>query len=645
MPHQVNHYDPHPLSERGSLAALPEYVQKKTSWNGLEKLIPQIIQDFNISPDFCIEFGVWHGYSTAALANNFKRVIGADVFYGDVIPGTEGTPMIETTRKSLAPWGNIELRECAMEDFDYTGLPVADLIHVDASHNYKDWFGVMKAVAHGRVVIFHDTGNWFLDVPRLVYEVAERFGLQHYHYPHCEGLDILDCRPLLDAADHVEIRHFVKQGYPIEGVVHVGANDGYEIPYYLRLGAKKVIAFEPLKSACEQIISDPRVEVHNLALGEANTFKMFNITEGDGKGSSFLEEFIPYPVVDRRAVDIARFDSLDIDISECNTLVVDVQGFEMQVLKGFSSHLGQFEFLNIECSRVPLYAGEFPAQAVIDYLAEQGFQQETPILDHGDIMFRRKPKRVIPGWNYGDRMLPLLEPHHYVEPPGPLVLGIASGRHWDEGEKSWEHCIRSWDRNALYRQPRYHVFAKPMMEAYNEIYRNTRQEIIGYMHDDLEILENNWDTRVLNQFADPQVGLVGFFGGLGHCQPYLYDEPCKGQNFVRFGVRSNMVDAEVHGERFAGECDVVVLDGLALFVRRRILDKMGGWPIGTPVSYWCYDYLLGCEARRQGYKIRLVGVACQHHASKSPSIIAENWDAAHEWLYNNYRDVLPARVG
>jgi hypothetical protein len=62
------------------------------------------MEDFHVHPGLCIEFGVWHGYSTAALANHFERVIGADVFYGDVIPGTEGTPMIETTRKSLAPW-------------------------------------------------------------------------------------------------------------------------------------------------------------------------------------------------------------------------------------------------------------------------------------------------------------------------------------------------------------------------------------------------------------------------------------------------------------------------------------------------------------------------------------------------------------
>ena len=656
MPHTVNHYDPQPLPPAKSLDALPQYVRTKTSWNGIERLIPRLMEDFHIYPGLCIEHGVWHGYSTAALANCFQSVIGADIFVGDVIPGTEGVPMIETTRNSLSPWNNIELRQCSMEEFDYTGLPIADLIHIDASHNYKDWFGVMRAIAHCRVAIFHDTGNWFVDVPRLIYEIAERFNLPHFHFPHHEGLDILVCANMLNAQDHVEIRHFTKQGLAIEGVVHVGANDGYEIPHYLNLGAKKVIAIEPQNRMCDLLMEkfkdEPRVHVWRAALGDQEGNQTLHVTQDTGMGSSLLVELPPPPncefeantIVGQEDVPVMRMDGpVGPDIEGCNVLVMDVQGMELQALKGFGELLKQFEMLNVECSREPVYEGGAAAQEVIDFLASQGFKQETPIKGHGDIMFRQR-KSVFPGWNCDDRMLPLLEPHHYVQPPGPMVYAMVSGRHWNDGTGSWEQCIRTWDQNSLFRHPRYHVTGKPMMQAYEQVYRNTSQEIIAYIHDDVSIFENTWDDRVLKQFEDPQVGLVGFFGATGHCLENLYSEPCKGQNFVRLGVRSNMVDAEVHGERFTGECDVVVLDGLALFVRRKILDNAGGWPQNTAVSYWCYDYWLGLETRRQGYKIRLVGVNCQHHASKTPSLINENWEAAHQYLYDNYRDVLPARV-
>jgi hypothetical protein len=53
----------------------------------------------------------------------------------------------------------------------------------------------MKAIAHCRVAIFHDTGNWFVDVPRLIYEIADRFNLPHFHFPHHEGSEFAPTLP------------------------------------------------------------------------------------------------------------------------------------------------------------------------------------------------------------------------------------------------------------------------------------------------------------------------------------------------------------------------------------------------------------------------------------------------------------------
>jgi len=36
-----------------------------------------------------------------------------------------------------------------------------------------------------------------------------------------------------EAQDRVKIGHFTRKGYKIRGVVHVGANDGFEIQFYL----------------------------------------------------------------------------------------------------------------------------------------------------------------------------------------------------------------------------------------------------------------------------------------------------------------------------------------------------------------------------------------------------------------------------
>ena len=103
----------------------------------------------------------------------------------------------------------------------------------------------------------------------------------------------------------------------------------------------------------------------------------------------------------------------------------------------------------------------------------------------------------------------------------------------------------------------------------------------------------------------------------------------------------------MHGQRFAGECDVAVLDGFSLFLRREVLVRAGGWPLGTPVGYISYDYWACCMARELGYRIRLVGVACDHLGGKSSGLnpnLDLRWEEAHRYIYDRFRNVLPCDV-
>jgi GT2 family glycosyltransferase len=223
-----------------------------------------------------------------------------------------------------------------------------------------------------------------------------------------------------------------------------------------------------------------------------------------------------------------------------------------------------------------------------------------------------------------------------------MVLGIAT-RQWE----SWVDCINSWQWTASLGQlPYYVVIGKDVVPAFQEIWKRTDQEIIAYMHDDVIIREHGWDARVLREFADPAVGMVGFAGATRHGRPDLYRTPYDLPQLGRFGFKSNMRTAEQHGQRFTGECDVAVLDGMVMIVRRSVLDRCGGWPMETPIGYYCYDYWLSCEVRRQGSKIRLVGVDIDHLGGKSSGFInpSSSHADAHRWLFDNSRDVLPFEV-
>lgn len=221
-----------------------------------------------------------------------------------------------------------------------------------------------------------------------------------------------------------------------------------------------------------------------------------------------------------------------------------------------------------------------------------------------------------------------------------LVYGICT-RNWD----GWRACVDTWYATASNDHPWILAPHMSIPQCFEAVYKSTTEPILALIHDDVEIYEKGWDLRVLAQFEDPQVGVVGFGGALGHGSPNLYKVPYHLPNLARQNFMSNMRSAETHGTRFIGERDVAILDGFALFVRRSVLDKWGGW-IHPGVGYWLYAEHLCCEARRQGHKIRLVGIDCEHLGGKTVGKVplVEDYDTDHKTLYDTCCDVLPYRV-
>lgn len=185
-------------------------------------------------------------------------------------------------------------------------------------------------------------------------------------------------------------------------------------------------------------------------------------------------------------------------------------------------------------------------------------------------------------------------------------------------------------------------------------YENTTAPIIAHLHSDVEIFEQGWDGRVLREFDDPFVGVVGMGGGtqLGHDD--LYKTPYALNQLARYGYVSNTTDAEQHGQRFTDACDVAVLDGFCLVVRRDLIERAGGWPV-KDLPFHMYDAWLACVAKKQGYRTRMVGVSCTHHGGATATTPAyQEWcqrmlgksdnqvhTDAHRYIYDTFRKVLP----
>ena len=149
---------------------------------------------------------------------------------------------------------------------------------------------------------------------------------------------------------------------------------------------------------------------------------------------------------------------------------------------------------------------------------------------------------------------------------------IVATLHWP----GWARCINTWVETSTLPLTRRVFAGMPLLDAYQQGFEESQEPILGFVHDDVLMQEKGWDQRVLAEFEDPAVGLVGFGGALGHGDPDMYKKPYELSQLARRNFLSNMREAEAHGERFTGERDVACLDGFAIFARRQLLEKIGG---------------------------------------------------------------------
>ena len=229
-------------------------------------------------------------------------------------------------------------------------------------------------------------------------------------------------------------------------------------------------------------------------------------------------------------------------------------------------------------------------------------------------------------------------------PPLTLSLIVAT---WFHSE--WARCVESW------RQPTVLIPRMGILDAYQEGYDRCQSDILAYFHDDLLALDPDWLPRVLAEFADPSVAIVGFAGAPGYGHPEMYKNPYHHSSLGRVGFASNLVNAEQHGARFTGAKDVVVLDGLALICRRSFLSQIGGWEWRRAregkdepdYNYYLYSEALVFHALRLGYRIRLVGIAVEHLDHRSTGLnpnLKVDFEGEHRRLFEEFSDVMPAKV-
>ena len=165
-------------------------VDVASAWVGLERIIKDLIDRYELGMERCLEFGVEFGYSAVAFSSYFDEVIGVDTFEGDRHT-THKRDHFEETKQRLADYPNIHLVKSDYRDFIKQDHGHFNFAHVDIVHNYNETYecGLWTA-QHADVVVFHDTES-FAEVRRAVIDIGKTMKCPVLNYPHHHGLGIV----------------------------------------------------------------------------------------------------------------------------------------------------------------------------------------------------------------------------------------------------------------------------------------------------------------------------------------------------------------------------------------------------------------------------------------------------------------------
>ena len=175
-----------------------------------------------------------------------------------------------------------------------------------------------------------------------------------------------------------------KYNMNVSGVIHIGAHYGEEVSNYVNLGIDDIVLFEPLKENFEVLknnVSELNANIigYCVALGNKNQNVNMFLSSNNLESSSVLKPKIHlnlHPEVvfsGEESVEMKRLD--DFLFENYNFINLDVQGYEMEVLKGAEKTLKNIDYLYCEVNRNEVYEGNAYIGEIDNYLSNYNMRR------------------------------------------------------------------------------------------------------------------------------------------------------------------------------------------------------------------------------------------------------------------------------
>lgn len=189
----------------------------------------------------------------------------------------------------------------------------------------------------------------------------------------------------------------------ITGVIHAGAHLAEEYSAYEEHGVAHSLWIEPQWRCCanirRRIGHHPGVDVRNVALGADATARRLHLAS-NGQSSSLLppkRHISVHPHVHFSGasewVTVQTLDALTFDRSLYQLLVLDLQGYELEALRGAELTLRSLSWVCSEVARVELYEGQPLVGELREWMAARSWEliseEWWPGSDEGECLWRR----------------------------------------------------------------------------------------------------------------------------------------------------------------------------------------------------------------------------------------------------------------
>jgi FkbM family methyltransferase len=192
----------------------------------------------------------------------------------------------------------------------------------------------------------------------------------------------------------------------ITGIIHVGAQYAQETEDYKKSGVKNIMWFEANTDLVNLYYKNEKPKaaqsvMYNALLSDTDDTEVVFFVASNGGGSSSMfkpaQHSVSWPEITfvPRKLRTVRFDTfvskLEIDIKPYNFLVVDVQGAELNVVKGFGSHLNQIDAIVVEVATAYFYEGQCLFNEINEFFTNNNFiLRDSRVSGFGEALYIRK---------------------------------------------------------------------------------------------------------------------------------------------------------------------------------------------------------------------------------------------------------------